>query len=99
MTARNLRTALVFALMSLGAGCSATGGTTSSDRLATVESLTGSTTSGQSLYSSTCASCHGAAGGGGSAPSLRSADETMVISTMLSGKSRCRPIAVSATRT
>jgi mono/diheme cytochrome c family protein len=44
-----------------------------SDRANTIAGLTGDATSGQTLFSANCASCHGAMGGGGSGPNLVSA--------------------------
>ena len=57
----------------------------SSDRLASVSSLTGDTSSGKSLYSAQCASCHGATGTGGSGPAVTGEDETETIEAMLNG--------------
>ena len=41
-----------------------------SDHANTIAGMSGDATSGQTLYSANCASCHGATGGGGSGPNL-----------------------------
>lgn len=53
--------------------------------MASVSSLTGDTTSGSTLFTSNCASCHGANATGGSGPNLVGQDETTVIEAVLSG--------------
>jgi mono/diheme cytochrome c family protein len=63
---------MLFALTLLA--CS--GGGTESDPVAAITALTGDTASGETLFSSNCASCHGAAGEGVSAPAIAGLDFT-----------------------
>lgn len=65
--------------------CGGTDSTSTDTRAETVAGLEGSSTTGQTLYSAQCAACHGASGGGGTAPALGGADELESIEAMLSG--------------
>jgi mono/diheme cytochrome c family protein len=46
------------------------------DPVAAITALTGDTASGETLFSANCASCHGAAGEGGTGPAIAGLDFT-----------------------
>lgn len=60
-----------------------------SDHANSIAGMSGDATSGQTLYSANCASCHGATGGGGSGPNLvrafNSEDKAELIDVILEG--------------
>lgn len=63
-----------------------------------VSSATGDTSAGAALYADNCASCHGSAGGGGSAPNIAGiSDSAGVIDTILYGTSGMPGFASSLT--
>jgi cytochrome c551 len=69
-------------------------GGASSDRVAGILDLAGDSASGEAVYSSNCASCHGANGQGGSGPAMSNvtglSDDRMV-QTILDGKESMPP--------
>lgn len=86
--------ALVGAGLLLAAGCDGgKDGSASGDRVDTILSLTGDAVSGETSYSSNCASCHGAAGEGGVGPALAGTDEEgeEIVGTILEGADGMTP--------
>lgn len=63
-----------------------------------VSGATGDTSAGAALYADNCASCHGSAGGGGSAPNIAGiSDSAGVIDIILNGTSGMPGFASSLT--
>lgn len=75
-----------------GGGSHLAGGTSG------VSGATGDTSAGAALYADNCASCHGSAGGGGSAPNIAGiSDSAGVIDIILNGTSGMPGFASSLT--
>src|SRR5258708_7879849 len=90
---RRLRHSVLAAFLglTLSAGCGGvdTSGTTAatSSRTSTIQSLSGDSATGQSLFVSECARCHGSDGKGGNpGPNLTGRSEATVVSFALNGK-------------